>query len=34
MLGFSSPVLDGDRIYQADNAGTLYAFDVQTGRQL
>jgi outer membrane protein assembly factor BamB len=34
MLGFSSPVLDGDRLYQADNAGTLYAFDVQTGRQL
>ena len=34
MLGFSSPVLDGDRLYQADNAGTLFAFDVQTGRQL
>lgn len=32
--GFSSPVLDGDRIYQADNLGILYAFDVETGRQL
>jgi outer membrane protein assembly factor BamB len=34
MGGFSSPVLDGDRIYQADNGGNLYAFDVETGRQL
>jgi outer membrane protein assembly factor BamB len=32
--GFSSAVIDGDRIYQADNAGTLFAFDVETGRQL
>jgi outer membrane protein assembly factor BamB len=32
--GFSSPVLDGDRIYQADNGGNLYAFDTETGRQL
>ena len=32
--GFSSPVIDGDRIYQADNNGSLYAFDVETGRQL
>src|SRR4029079_5250391 len=34
LAGFSSPVMDGDRVYQADNAGTLVAFDVQTGRQL
>jgi outer membrane protein assembly factor BamB len=32
--GFSSPVLDGDRIYQADNSSNLFAFDVETGRQL
>jgi outer membrane protein assembly factor BamB len=32
--GFSSPVLDGDHIYQADNSGNLYAFDVETGRQI
>ncbi|MGA2588420.1 MAG: PQQ-binding-like beta-propeller repeat protein [Bryobacteraceae bacterium] len=32
--GFSSPVIDGDRVYQADNNGTLFAFDVETGRQL
>ena len=31
--GFSSPVIDGDRIYQADNAGNLFAFDVETGRR-
>jgi outer membrane protein assembly factor BamB len=34
MGGFSSPVIDGDRIYQADNSGTLFAFDVETGHQL
>ena len=34
MGGFSSPVIDGDRLYQADNGGNLYAFDVETGRQL
>src|SRR4029077_19779973 len=32
--GFSSPVIDGDRIYQADNSANLFAFDIQTGRQL
>ncbi len=31
--GFSSPVLDGDRIYQIDNAANLAAFDVATGNQ-
>jgi hypothetical protein len=32
--GFSSPVIDGDRIYQIDNAANLAAFDVTTGKQL
>lgn len=32
--GFSSPVIDGDRIYQIDNGANLYAFDVNSGRQL
>jgi len=32
--GYSSPVMDGDRLYQVDNGGNLYAFDVETGRQL
>jgi hypothetical protein len=34
MGGFSSPVIDGDRLYQADNSAALHAFDVQTGKQL
>ncbi len=34
MGGFSSPVIDGDRIYQADNSSNIVAFDVETGRQL
>src|SRR5205823_13349587 len=34
MGGFSSPVLDGDRIYQAENGGNLFAFDIETGRRL
>jgi outer membrane protein assembly factor BamB len=34
MGGFSSPVIEGDRIYQADNSSNLFAFDVETGRQL
>jgi outer membrane protein assembly factor BamB len=34
MGGFSSPVIDGDRLYQADNGANLHAFDVQTGKQL
>ena len=34
MGGFSSPVIDGDRLYQADNSANLFAFDVQTGNQL
>jgi outer membrane protein assembly factor BamB len=32
--GFSSPVLDGDRLYQVDNGANLAAFDVASGRQL
>jgi len=32
--GFSSPVIDGDRIYQIDNGANLYAFDVNTGKEL
>lgn len=32
--GFSSPVLDGERIYQIDNGANLAAFDAKTGRQL
>jgi outer membrane protein assembly factor BamB len=34
MGGFSSPVIDGDRLYQADNGANLHAFDVQTGKEL
>jgi len=32
--GFSSPVLDGDRMYQIDNSANIAAFDVKTGKQL
>jgi outer membrane protein assembly factor BamB len=32
--GFSSPVLDGDRLYQVDNGANLFAFDVNTGKTL
>jgi outer membrane protein assembly factor BamB len=34
MGGYSSAVLDADRIYQVDNSATLHAFELQTGRQL
>src|SRR3984893_7693154 len=34
MGGFSSPVIEGDRSYQADNSANLFAFDIETGRQL
>jgi outer membrane protein assembly factor BamB len=33
-MGFSSPVIDGQRIYQVDNGGWLHAFDLETGRDL
>ncbi len=32
--GFSSPLIDGDRIYQIDNGANLFAFDVVTGKQV
>ena len=32
--GFSSPVIDGERLYQIDNGANLAAFDVNTGKQL
>ncbi|MDQ3649852.1 MAG: PQQ-binding-like beta-propeller repeat protein, partial [Acidobacteriota bacterium] len=32
--GFSSPVLDGERLYQVDNGANLAAFDINTGKQL
>jgi outer membrane protein assembly factor BamB len=32
--GFSSPIADGDRMYQVDNGANLYAFDFNTGREL
>ncbi|HKG13160.1 MAG TPA: PQQ-binding-like beta-propeller repeat protein [Pyrinomonadaceae bacterium] len=32
--GFSSPVLEGDRLYQVDNGANLGAFDVTTGKQV
>ena len=32
--GFSSPVVDGDRVYQVDNGANLAAFDAATGKRL
>jgi len=32
--GFSSPVIDGDRLYQLDNSANIGAFDLNTGKQL
>ena len=32
--GFSSPVIDGDRIYHIDNGANLAAFDVNSGKRL
>jgi outer membrane protein assembly factor BamB/dienelactone hydrolase len=32
--GFSSPVLDGDRLYQIDDGANLFAFDATSGQQL
>lgn len=32
--GFSSPVLDGDRLYQLDNGANIAAFDIASGKQL
>jgi outer membrane protein assembly factor BamB len=33
-FGFSSPVVDGPRIYQIDGSANLNAFDVETGKEL
>ncbi len=32
--GFSSPVVDGNRLYQVDNSANIAAFDVTNGKQL
>ncbi len=32
--GYSSPIADGDRVYQLDNNSNLEAFDIETGRTL
>jgi hypothetical protein len=32
--GYSSPVVDGDRILQLDNGANLFAFDATSGKQL
>jgi len=32
--GFSSPVIDGQRVYQIDNGANIAAFDVNTGKRL
>jgi outer membrane protein assembly factor BamB len=32
--GFSSPLIDGDRLYQIDNGANLAAFDLNNGKQL
>jgi outer membrane protein assembly factor BamB len=33
-FGFSSPVIDGQRVYQIENGSRLKAFDLETGREL
>jgi outer membrane protein assembly factor BamB len=33
-FGYSSPVVDGNRLYQIDNGSTLVAFDITTGKEL
>ena len=32
--GYSSPVIDRDRVYQIDNAANFVAFDLETGNRL
>jgi outer membrane protein assembly factor BamB len=32
--GYSSPVIDGERLYQVDNGANLAAFDLNSGKQL
>ena len=33
-FGYSSPLVDGTRLYQLDNSSTLRAFDSETGKEL
>jgi hypothetical protein len=33
-VGFSSPLVDGERIYALDNGANLLAFDVNTGKEI
>ena len=33
-MGYSSPIVDGERIYQIDNSSHLKAFDISTGKEL
>src|SRR5919197_210711 len=33
-FGFSSPVIDGTRVYQVENGSRLKAYDLETGREL
>ena len=33
-FGFSSPVIDGTRVYQVENGSRLRAYDLETGREL
>ena len=33
-LGYSSPLLDGNRLYQVDNSSRLKAFDIESGKEL
>ncbi len=33
-FGFSSPVIDGTRVYQVENGSRLKAFDLESGRPL
>ncbi len=32
--GYSSPVIDGDRLYQIDDSANLFAFEINTGKEL
>jgi outer membrane protein assembly factor BamB len=32
--GYSSPIIDGDRVYQIDDSANVFAFDVNTGKEL
>ena len=33
-FGFSSPLVDGQRIYQIENGSRLKAYDIETGKEL